>query len=262
VDGDGYSVNDALAACRGPLKYFGYYCSDFSNENPATETWTSYYACCACTGTGIDFETRYFAPGSTLPTNTAEAIATFNSLPRGGPGYGSVYLTDTAGFSNHTSIPGGSKTWIAYHLRATFLVPPLDDVGAFAPAAFRLGPDFGLGGALLIDGQEVVARWPAGGTATMAPAFSPDFYWGGSWSDPNVILSTLDVGEPWAGYYDVGIHTVEAYGFENGYDCGSPDGGPDGPLMRLEYLGVPFDAEWYPLSGTQPWYSLTLLCDG
>jgi hypothetical protein len=47
-DGDGFTLADGIAACAGPLNYFGYACSDFAGDGSgaATRAWTAYYGCC------------------------------------------------------------------------------------------------------------------------------------------------------------------------------------------------------------------------
>jgi hypothetical protein len=188
---------------------------------------TQQYCAPQCNGssTGINLETRYFAPGSTLPTTTAQAASIFAALPAGVPGYGAVSLSDTAAFSNHTSIPSGVNHDVAYHLKATIAVNP-PHVGDWG---FRLGPDYGYGGTLLVDGVEVQARWGTAGDG---------MYWGGSWADPAEILQVAAI------HLGTGLHTIETYGFENGTDA------QGGPLMRLEVLapGVDPGPAWAPLS--------------
>jgi hypothetical protein len=208
---DAFTFTDAVVACGSPLKYFSYSCTD----SGAGSTWTAYAGCCTCQGTGISFETRpYVASYGGTPTSPPQALQTFHALPTGVPGYGVADLVQTAGFSNHTTFPGNVQTNIAYHLRATFVVGAAD-AGTWG---FRLGPDFGYGGMLLVDGAVYQSRW-----ITAQPTPQQDMYWGGSWAVPANILQAHPTFGP-------GLHEVELYGFENGFDAGS------GPLMKLEFL--------------------------
>lgn len=234
VCGESFGVQDALVKCGGAVKYFSYSCADFD----VGSAWTAYVGCCApCSnGTGINLETRSFVVQGSGPSSSAEAKSLFYSLPVGTPGSGYGYdntLTSTAAFSNHTSIPGGTPVNIAYHLKVSFLVN-LISLGTWS---FRLGPDFGYGGALLVDGKEVQARW--------FPHNEGDgMYWGGIWGsndpsvidDPNVLKGAIDLGH--------GLHDLEVFGFENGDDA------LFGPLMRLEFLapGADFETDWAPIS--------------
>jgi hypothetical protein len=224
--GESFTFQDALSTCGGAVRYFFYYCGDFGVEH----AWTAYLGCCApCSnGTGINLETRPFAPG-TGPSNTDEARLIFYDLPVGAPGYGfNNTLTSTASFSNHTSIPGGTSQNIAYHLKASIVVDAAD-AGHWG---FRLGADFGYGGALLVDGVQVDARWFPG---NQGDGLHPDP--GGSCGD-TTDSSQLLQGSATLGS---GTHDVEVYGFENGYDClYSPE------QMRLEYLSP--SSGWAPIS--------------
>ncbi|MFO0760110.1 MAG: kelch repeat-containing protein [Byssovorax sp.] len=228
-----FTPGDASLACGGTkVKYQTYTCERFGD---GTHGWTSYYGCCpsTCSGTGITFETRRFT-GAPLPGSVVDAVYLFNHLPAGGAGYGAATLGDTASFSNHTSIAGGVTTNIASHLEVSFIVPA-NQAGVWA---FRLGADYGFGGALLVDWNAqrpaLDAYWKA-----LHPNDGIDFHWGGVFSDPDVLKGTIYLGP--------GLHKIEAYGFENGNDG----------TMRLEVMapgtGNPeswSDPAWKPISAS------------
>ena len=93
------------------------------------------------------------------------------------------------GLSNQTNC-GGVANNIAFDISATFSVSAAQ-AGTWS---FRIGPDFGLGGALFIDGAAVDFR-------------ATDMWWSGSYADPTQILAaTLNLA--------AGNHVIRAYGAE------------------------------------------------
>jgi hypothetical protein len=237
---DEYTIDSAVADCGGgPLKYFLYSCG---NSTDGTHAYTAYAGCCmpapvgaACTkstqcasgrcGVGISFETRYNAPGGPFPQSPAEAIALFDSLPQHDPlhpGYGYDALSSTAVFYNLMNDPLRDNTAFGSHLRASIIVTG-NQVGEWQ---FRLGPDYGKGGTLLVDGVPLASRW--------LPPDSLDgvqgLHWGGDWSRVNdILVGAVKLGP--------GSHEIEAYGFENCCDG----------AMALE-MRVPGGAVWQPIS--------------
>ena len=147
----------------------------------------------ACVGSnpvvvGIEFESRRWMGGNI--SSTAEAIAAFNALPAGGAGYGRRQVDSLASWSNHSVFGGGSTSNLAYHTKFGVNVTD-ENEGVWG---FRLGPDFGGGGTIVVDGVEIASRWS-------------DMWWNGSFNDPNQSLTA---------YVDLakGLHIVELYGFE------------------------------------------------
>ena len=135
----------------------------------------------------VTFATRY-APAA-FPTSTAQAIAIYNAAATNRVGYCTRMLAALPGVSNHAVCAGQMRN-IGFHVTVPFSTA---DAGVWS---FRVAPDMGHGGTLLVDGAEVVAHWY-------------DMWWGGSWSDPALLLQasvTLAAGS----------HTLELYGFE---DC-------------------------------------------
>lgn len=220
-----YTVDDAVLACDGHrVKYFGYYCGNYWGNKSG---WTAYYACCCNEATTILFETRYFARGSADVTSWQDAQARFSQLP-GGAGYGSTMLQDTGMFSNHYTFPGGSVMDIAYHLKIALLVTA-DQVGDWE---FRLGADYGRGGALMVDEDLLEERFPP-----FPHGF--DFNWTGSFdtNNPSLFLK---------GHYklNAGLHVIESYGFEDGYD----ELYANGYQFRLE--AKPPGGAWAPVTAS------------
>jgi hypothetical protein len=145
----------------------------------------------ACVGTpssgSILFETRPYSGAA--PTSTPQAISTFNGLPAGAAGYGSASLSSLASWSNQSTL-GGTNSNIAYHMKIDVVVGN-NQVGKWG---FRLGPDFGHGGTIVVDGAQIAARWT-------------DMWWNGNFNNPSQSLT---------GYVSLtaGPHVVEIYGFE------------------------------------------------
>lgn len=111
------------------------------------------------TGT-VDFitvETRHWDSTMTIVQTSAAAVATFDSLPISMPGYTNapVAVSSLACclVRNSTLVLGGANTQIATRYRVGVSVPALTTV------SFRIGPDFGAGGVLLVDGAELDVKW-------------------------------------------------------------------------------------------------------
>jgi len=237
------TLTDAVTWCGGArVKYYGAY--GCGNTWDGKHVWTAYYACCApealgadCTqdsqcltgrcGEGIGFETRYYDPTIHTPPQSVDAtIDTFYSLARTNPGYGYSALPSTDTFSNHAGGPGRLTTSFASHLRATFHAA---QAGTWR---FRLGPDYGLGGVLLVDRQEpahdqdhITHAW----ADLSLPLTQQGIHWGTDFTHPDQYFE---------GYVDLGAgdHEVEAFGFEN---CCDGD-------MKLEVMAP--GGTWQPIS--------------
>lgn len=138
----------------------------------------------------ISFQTRN-SIGSALPTgadyrNTIEGLM---SAPASS-GYCDSNPSAWNGLSNQTNC-GGLNGDIAFDITAKFGVSS-SLAGLWS---FRVGPDFGLGGALFIDGNLVDFR-------------SSDMWWNGVYTDPSQLLvATLNLS--------AGNHVIEAYGLEH-----------------------------------------------
>jgi len=148
----------------------------------------------------------------TSPGSTAAAIAAFDGLAPSAAGYGCTTVTTLDGVDNQTQWSGSDMS-IAFHESAIFVVAP-SQAGLWS---FRWGPDFGLGGTLLLDGVELQSRWT-------------DMWWNGEFTDPTQYL-TGSVN------LMAGTHIVEVFGFE---DC------CDGP-GNAQFL-PPMSATWQDIS--------------
>lgn len=139
----------------------------------------------------ISFSTRQ-AIGVPVPFSDAAAVKSYVDgllATPAGSGYCDASPAAWNGLSNQTNC-GGGATNIAFHMGATFSVSPAQ-AGVWN---FRIGPDFGLGGALFVDGVAVDFK-------------ATDMWWNGNYDDPSQLLTaSLNLG--------AGVHVVEAYGAE------------------------------------------------
>ena len=152
------------------------------------------------------------------PAAAAVSDTTIDALPYSGdypnpPGSGtstdyvdlwdslaSEYPTPPAGYFFQTipvwndvsnSTAGGVDENLAYHDSVTFTVTGATE-GTWS---FRIGVDFGYGGALLVDGQALQTQ-------------DHDMWWAGSYSNPSQYLAGSIFLSP-------GTHTLDVYGAEN-----------------------------------------------
>jgi hypothetical protein len=123
-----------------------------------------------------------------------EYVDNWNSLATGTPGYGSavvsVWDSPANSVTNHDLIPGGSVNSIAYHYQVSFDV----DASEIGNWDFRIAPDFGFGGTVLLDGSVRQVK-------------SSDMWWSGSWGDSSQLFEFSEV-------MGLGTHTLDVYGQE------------------------------------------------
>lgn len=140
----------------------------------------------------INYETRSYA-GSALAaaadyqTNWAALTTTFPTPPAG---FGATPLASWSGIANQSTFAGGAGVNIAYHVTVNFSVAPAE-AGTWD---FRLGIDFGLGGAAFLDG-------------TLLDFRNSDMWWDGSFASPAQLLSGSRL-------LAAGNHVLEVYGLE------------------------------------------------
>lgn len=174
------------------------------------------------TWTSILMAAAMWVPGATA------SVVTFESLPGNNTRFGTAtdYLTNwealrvlhpdapsgygisTVGtwdypsqgnVDNHQLVAGGSSVNLAYHYRVEFGVSA-SQAGVFD---FRIAPDFGMGGAVFVDGTPVAHK-------------SDDLWWGLYWGASSELLEfrlTLAAGD----------HVMDIYGQEQ--CCDGPTGG-------------------------------------
>ncbi len=137
----------------------------------------------------ISFQSRFASGPLFVDANGAQSAV--EGLTAFGPSSGYCDAAPAAwdGLSNMVTC-GGSGADIAFDITATFGVSAAQ-AGTWS---FRVGPDFGLGGALFLDGVAVDFR-------------STDMWWNGSYADPTQILVATAI-------LSAGNHLLEAYGVE------------------------------------------------
>jgi hypothetical protein len=126
-----------------------------------------------------------------FPTNAGQAIALYNSLPTNVAGYGDGKISSLATYSNQQTVKGVDAN-IGYHMKVGITVAA-NQVGTWG---FRVGPDFGYGGTIVVDGVPIVSNF-----------MSMD--WNNSFTNPSQSL-TGQVN------LTLGMHVLEVYGFD---DC-------------------------------------------
>jgi hypothetical protein len=134
--------------------------------------------------------------------NAADYLTNWNSLPPSTAGYGNAIVRDwdwpgQGEVDNHTLIAGGAVLNVAYNYQVTF------NLSAASNVAFRIGPDFGFGGAVFLDNTAV--------------AYNPNDMW---WN-----LSFYFTGQTFlfSSLLSAGSHTINVYGQD--YCCDGPTAG-------------------------------------
>lgn len=144
----------------------------------------------------ITIDSRYY-DGSATFTNSASYVSEWLALASSPPtsGYGLQTVTNWDGSQSNAIF--GSNTNIAFHDQVTFTVSAAQ-AGIWS---FRIGPDFGYGGTLLVDGAELQTQ-------------TKNLWWAGNITDPyNTLSGSLTLS--------AGTHTLNVYGFEDGNDGGT-----------------------------------------
>lgn len=109
-------------------------------------------------------------------------------------GYGDKVLTSFNNINNQGSFSGGKNSNIAFHYNIQF------NATSAGTWAFRVGPDFGHGGAVYLDGQAIAYK-------------TGDMWWSGSYSNSNMIFDFSSV-------LSSGNHSLDIYGLEGCCDGG------------------------------------------
>jgi len=136
-----------------------------------------------------DGDIRFTAFTSTYVYQGIESIGHLESEVINSPLLCTTSLTDTDAFSGPVTCGSGTSD-VGYELALTFFVTA-ETEGTWS---FRLGPDFGLGGALFLDGEELDGA-------------VDDLWWNYSWDNTAELLEgSLDLVE--------GTYLFQAIGFE------------------------------------------------
>ncbi len=145
----------------------------------------------------ITFQTRH-STASVGAGSASDVQSAIEALMAASPttGYCDASPALWSGLNNQGQCSGGSANDIAFDITASFSV----SAGEAGVWSFRVGPDFGLGGVLFIDGVAYDL------TAT-------DMWWNGSFADPlQTLTASVNLG--------AGNHQIEAYGFDHCCDGG------------------------------------------
>ncbi|WP_430459559.1 CCXG family PEP-CTERM protein [Thalassolituus sp. LLYu03] len=162
---------------------------------------------------GILYHSRY-STGD--PSSLATALSLFAASADGTSGYGSTLLTAFTSVSNSTVISGGASINFLVYSLSTFTATT---AGSWS---FRVGVDFGRGGALYVDGVAVEEQW------------STDMWWGADWTSEYATATNILQG---SATLSAGQHTLMLIGAEDG----------SGGVMAMEYL-PPGGSTWMAYS--------------
>lgn len=147
----------------------------------------------------ITYQTRPSVSGPFLAAN--DYVNHWNSLettyPIAPSGYCDTSLSSWTSASNQSSCSSGSAGDIFFHTTVEFYVAPLE-AGTWD---FRIAPDYGLGGALFVDG-------------TQLDFDSNDLWWGYSWANTGELLTG-------SAFLASGNHVLETFGGEHCCDGGT-----------------------------------------
>jgi hypothetical protein len=133
--------------------------------------------------------------------------AALTANPTAPSGYCDTSLAAYSGVSNHANCAGGSPTNISFHFQVSFGVNATES-GSWN---IRIGPDFGLGGAVFLDGVAINFN-------------NNDMWWNGVYTDPSQIFTN-------SANLTVGNHTLDIYGQEGQAD-GAQEAQYQSPNMR------------------------------
>lgn len=135
----------------------------------------------------ITLHTRYSNAGSQASADAYRNLITGLEAKAATSGYGDKVLSSFDNVSNHASF--GNNSNIATHFDVEF------NAASAGTWSFRIGPDFGLGGAVFIDGVAVAYK-------------SNDMWWNGSYAvaSQDFLFSKL---------LGAGNHSLDIYGLEN-----------------------------------------------
>ncbi len=165
----------------------------------------------------ITIDARYFAGGVPFATS-ADYVNEWNLLAATPPTPG--YLTQTLPAWDNVSNPGSSN--LAYHDSVQFKV----SAGQTGVWSFIIGPDFGYGGTLLVDGVVLDTK-------------TSDLWWAGDRNNSTqTLIGSINLG--------VGLHSIDAYGFEACCNGGSSGffKAPGAANYTVFTASVPEPATW------------------
>ena len=157
---------------------------------------TALAAACGAQASVVTLQTRYSTDGpasfGTAAANGAYYLATVQGLDAVAPtaGYCDATVASFTGLSNQ-SVCGGSNVNLAFHFGVDFNLTG----GQAGDFSLRVGPDFGLGGAVFLDGQLLGVR-------------TTDMWWAGSYGSASQFFEFDSLA------LLTGLHHLDIYGLE------------------------------------------------
>ena len=171
----------AIGQVRTIYFYYGNETAPAAGDAPFTFTYP-----------GIKFHTRFSTKN---PKNLSRALKAFNASNDQTAGYGCAFITNFDGISNHAQF-GNYRNFGAFS-ESYFLVK----TGETGLWEFRYGADFGRGGGLYVNGNDLEEQW------------RDNLWWANNWNlSDQVLQGRINLTS--------GYHKLEVLGFEDGDDGG------------------------------------------
>lgn len=148
---------------------------------------------------GIKFHTR---SSNSNPSNLSQARAAFDASNDLNTAFGCGFITDFTAITNRSQSRTGFKNFAAFS-ESYFLVGPAE-AGVWE---IRYGADFGRGGALYVDGNELEEQW------------NDNLWWANNWGNGSEQNNEKEILRG-STNLTPGYHKLEVLGFENGNDGG------------------------------------------
>jgi hypothetical protein len=171
---------------RGQVRTVYYYYGNKSAPSIADVPFTFNYP-------GIKFHTRFSISN---PGNLNQARTAFNASNDQNSDYGCKFITNFDRITNRSQFGNANSNFAAFS-ESYFLVKP----GESGRWGFRYGADFGRGGGLYVDGNDLEEQW------------RDNLWWANSWDRENQVLQGNIV-------LNGGYHKLEVLGFEDCCDGG------------------------------------------
>ncbi len=149
----------------------------------------------AASASVIHYSSRYSVAGAQSSAADYRTVVDGLTAVAPGAGYCDRALSSFSGIENSNACAAGSNGNVAFHYRIDFAAAA-NDVWSF-----RAGVDFGLGGAMFLDGNALTFS-------------SQDLWWANNWANAAELLQVSGVN------LNAGNHVLDIYGLENCCDGG------------------------------------------
>lgn len=148
---------------------------------------------CSAQASTITLHTRYSTAHAQTSADAYKNVVTALEANAATAGYGDKTLTSFDNVSNHGAFAGPSSN-IAFHYNIQF------NAASSGSWGFRIGPDFGYGGAVYLDGHVIAYK-------------TNDMWWAGSYGSSSQVFD-------FSSLLSSGNHSLDIYGLEGCCDGG------------------------------------------